>query len=150
MLTTLRGWPIFLGLLMLIGYVGWWYAPTPPKPNSTLRSVVEPWALPMPPRTQPEKYVEILNKRSPWGRLPDAVAAKPLIDPEWRVLGIVTNGPERYVLIKIEGQPEQRLNINDKLPGGSRILKIEEGKICLQINGKKRILGINKMGPQVL
>lgn len=150
MLSTLRGRLVYIGLLIFIGYIGWWYAPTPPKPKPTPRSVAETWALPMPPKAQTGNNVDILNKRSPWGRLPDVVVAKPLIDPEWRVLGIITNGPERFVLIKIEGQPEQRLGINDKLPGGSKILNIADDNLCLLINGKKRNLGIYRQGPQIL
>ncbi len=150
MLATLRGKLMLLSFLIVTGYITWGIAPAPPETKPTLQSNVEPWSLPTITKAQPEKNVEILNKKSLWGNLPDKVNEKPLIDPEWRVLGIVTNGPDRFVLIKVEGQSEQRLGINDKLPGGSKILKIEEDRICLLLNGKKRILGINKMGPQVL
>jgi len=149
MLTSSRGRLAFLGLLIVIGYAEWWLAPAPltPKP---LRMGAEPWALAEAPKASLEKAVAILNKTNLWGKLPEAEAAKAPTDPEWHFIGIVTNGPERFVMIMVEGQPEQRLSINDKLPGGSKILKIESDVICLLINGKKRSLGIHKMGRQVL
>ncbi len=149
MLTSPRGRMVFLGMLAVIAYAAWWLAPAPPEPRP-LRTGAEPWVLPEASRTQAEKAVAILNRTSLWGKLPEAEAAKSLNDPEWRFVGIVTNGKERFVMIKVEGQPEQSLTINDKLPGGSKILKIESDQICLLINGKKRSIGIYKTGPRVL
>ena len=149
MLTSARRRLAFLGLLIVIGYAEWWLAPAPPAPKPSRRGA-ESWALPEAPKAQPEKAMAILNKTNLWGKLPEAEAAKSLNDPEWRFVGIATNGPERFVMIKVEGQPEHRLTINDKLPGGSKILKIESDRICLLINGKTRSLGIYKTGPQVL
>lgn len=149
MLTSFRAWLVFLGLTVLTGYVSWMYAPAPPEPKS-LRTVAEPWVLYQEPKAQAEKAQAILIKKSLWGKLPDAEAPASLNDPEWRFLGIVTNGPERFVLIKVDGQPEQRLTINDRLPGGGKIMKIENDKLCLLINGKRRSLGIYRMGPQAL
>lgn len=146
---SLRTWLVFLGLLTVIGYAAWWLAPMPPEPKPA-RIAAEPWALPQVHKTQSSKAQETLSKASLWGKLPEIETAKPLNDPEWRFVGIATNGPERFVLISVEGQPEQRLTINDKLPGGSKILKIESDSLCILVNGKKRSLGIYKMGPQVL
>lgn len=144
-----RVWLVFLGLLTVIGYAAWWLAPIPLEPKPA-RNVAEPWALPQVQKIQSSKALDALNKASLWGKLPEIETAKPLNDPEWRFVGIVTNGPERFVLINVEGQPEQKLSINDKLPGGSKILNIESDSLCILINGKKRSLGIYKMGPQVL
>lgn len=149
MLTSARSRLAFLGLLIVIGYAEWWLAPSPPAPKPPRRGA-EAWALPEAFKAQPEQAMAILNKTNLWGKLPEAEAAKSLNDPEWRLIGIATNGPERFVMIKVEGQPERRLSINDKLPGGSTILKIESDSICLLINGKTRSLGIYKTGPQVL
>lgn len=149
MLTSSRGRLALLALLIVIGYAEWWLAPMPTSPQQLLVGA-EPWALSEAPKAQPEKVMAILNKTNLWGKLPEAEAAKSLNDPEWRFVGIATNGQERFVMIKVEGQPEQRLTINDKLPGGGKILKIEGGNICVLINGKKRSIGIYKMGPQVL
>lgn len=98
--------------------------------------------MPQLPKARPEKAAEILDKISPWGKLPAPGEQPSLNDPEWRFLGIVARGSERYVLIKIENQPELQLKVGDKLPGGSQILKIEDDSLCLLINGKKRKIGI--------
>jgi len=144
-----RAWLVFLGLLTVIGYAAWWLAPTPPEPKPA-RIAAEPWVLPQVQKTQSGKALETLNKASLWGKLPEIETAKPLNDPEWRFVGIATNGSERFVLISVEGQAEQKLSINDTLPGGSKILKIQSDSLCILINGKRRSLGIYKMGPQVL
>lgn len=148
-MTSTRGWLVFIGLLIAIGSAEWRFSPVPATPKSS-RMSAEPWVLPEVPKAQPEKAMAILGKTNLWGKLPEATAAQSLNDPDWRFIGIATNGAERFVIIQIEGQPEQRLTINDKLPGGSKILKIEGDKICLLINGKKRSIGIYKTGPQVL
>jgi hypothetical protein len=150
MLTSIRGWLGFGALLIAIAAIEWIYVAIPPQAKPS-RKAVESWALPPAPSAQPEKAMEILGKNnSLWGKLPELAASAPLTDPEWHFLGIVTNGPERFVLIKIAGQPEKSLRINDDLPGGSKIVNIEDDKICVLVNGKKRSLGIYKMGPQVL
>lgn len=149
MLTSSRTWLGLLGSVIAIGYAGWWLAPSPPMPRAVPK-VAAPWALPNVSKAQPEKAMATLNKTSLWGKLPEAAASRPLNDPEWRFLGIAANGSEHFVLIKVEGQPEQRLTINDKLPGGGKILQVENDTLCILINGKKRSLKIYKTGPQVL
>jgi len=144
-----RAWLVFLGLLTVIGYAAWWLAPIPPEPKPA-RITAEPWTLPQAQKTQSNKALETLNKASLWGKLPEIETAKPLNDPEWRFVGIVTNGSERFVLINVDGQVEQRLAMNDKLPAGSKILKIQNDSLCILINGKRRSLGIYTMGPRVL
>ncbi len=149
MLNSSRGWPILLALLATAGVAEWLLAPVPPAPRALHRSA-EPWVLPQSYMAQTEQARAILDKTALWGKLPAVEAAKPSGDPEWHFLGIATNGKERYVLIKVDGQPEQRLTINDKLPGGSKILKIENDSLCILIDGKKRRLGIYETGPKFL
>ena len=150
MLNSSRGWLTFLAVLSMLGYAEWQLAPTPTTPKK-MRLADEAWELPRLPDSQTNESLEILNRKSLWGKLPEKEAsALPPANPEWRILGIAANGAERFVLIKKEGQPEQSLRVNDMLPGGSKILKIEQDRICLLVNGKKRMLGIYKTGPQVL
>ena len=149
MLNSSRGWPILLALLATAGVAEWLFAPAPPAPRA-LRKTAEPWVLPQIYMTQTVQAEAILDKTALWGKLPAVETAKSSGDPEWHFLGIATNGKERYVLIKVDGQPEQRLTINDKLPGGSKILKIENDSLCILIDGKKRRLGIYETGPKFL
>lgn len=150
MLNSSRGWLAFLILLSAIGYAEWLLAPAPAAPKK-LRLADEAWELPRLPDAQTDKALAILNRRALWGKLPEKeMVAAPPANPAWRIIGIAGNGAERFVMIKKEGQPEQSLRVNDALPGGSKILKIEQDRICLLVNGKKRILGIYKTGPRVL
>lgn len=145
---ALRGWRGLLGLAVLGGIV-WSLAPAPTDP-ARLPAQAEPWLLPKVTEVVPSQTLEVLGRTNLWGKLPDAAAAPPLNDPEWRFLGIVKIGQERFVLIKLEGLPERRLNVNDILPGGSKIVKIEDDSLCILINGARRKLGIHNTGPRLL
>jgi len=148
MLTSSRVWLIVIALVV-ISFIEWLFAPAPATPGP-LPQTGEPWHIPQAPKAQTEKALAILKQASLWGKLPDAAASKPLNDPAWRFLGIVKNGPQRFVMIQIEGQPERMLTVSDRLPGGSRILKIEDDTLCLLINGKKRSLPIYRQSAQIL
>lgn len=149
MLNSLRGRLIFLALLILLGYAEWLISPAPPA-SKKMRLADESWELPRLLDAQTGRALEILKKKSLWGKLPESGAVAPPVNLEWHILGIAMNGAERFVLVKREGQAEQSLHVNDMLPGGSKILKIEQDRICLLVNGKKRSLGIYKTGPQAL
>lgn len=150
MLNSSRGWLMFLALLVLLGYAEWQLAPTPVA-QKKMKLAEETWELPKLPESPTNQALAILGKKSLWGKLPEkeALAAAPA-NPAWRIVGIAANGAERFVLIKKDGQPEQSLRAGDVMPGGSKILNIEQDRICLLINGKKRMLGIYKTGPQTL
>jgi hypothetical protein len=134
-----------LGLAVFI----WIVAPGPKAPERHPQTA-EPWRLPQVTNGSLINALESLGKAGLWGTVPDATSAQSLNDPAWRFLGIVRTGPERFVLIKVDGQPEQKLSVNDILPGGSRILAIEDDTLCILIEGSKRRLGIYRTGPQIL
>ena len=131
------------------GILQWIIIPAPQLPPPT-RQPEAAWQPPAGQRPRPQKASELLRNAELWGKLPETEAERTLADPPWRFLGIVRNGAQRFVMIKIEGQPEQSLTVNDTLPGGSKILKIEDDALCLLINGKQRRLPIHKQGPQIL
>lgn len=133
-------------VLIAVAFAEWLLVPSPPLPG-TQAPAEEPWKLAQLPKAQPKSAVEVLNRVSLWGKLPEPEAQKPL---EWRFLGVVAHGKERYVLIKIEGQPEQQLKVGDTLPGGSRILKIEDDALGLLTNGRKHSVGIHQKEPLIL
>lgn len=133
---------IFLALVIGgMAYLQWQAIPLP-KPPKPARLVEEPWDLPQLRQPDPKQQLAVLNGANLWGKLPEGSAGASLNDPEWRFLGAMARGAERYVLIKVENQPEQRLTMGDRLPGGSTILKIENDRLCLRVNGKKRRLDI--------
>lgn len=145
---ALRRWRGVFGLALIAGIV-WFLSPGPKEPA---RSPLQPdaWVLPAAADGLSQATLERLGKANLWGTLPDVAVAASLNEPDWRFIGIVTSGAERFVLIKTDGLPERRLNVNDILPGGSKILKIEEDSLCILVNGARRRLKIHNMGPQVL
>lgn len=145
---ALRGGRGLFGLALIAGIV-WFLAPGPMEPARSQQQT-DPWSLPAVGEGPSPKALEVLGRANLWGALPEVAAKASLNDPDWRFLGIVGSGAERFVLIKVEGLPERRLNVNDILPGGSKILKIEDDSLCILVNGSRRRLKIHNMGAQVL
>ena len=148
MLASSRVW-LVVAALVAVSFVEWLLAPAPAAPRR-LPQVSEPWHIPQTPKSQQEKALAILKQANLWGKLPDAAASSAPINPAWRILGIVRDGPVRFVMIQFDGQPEQRLTVNDSLPGGSKILEIGDDRLCVLVNGKKRALSIYSQSRQIL
>lgn len=136
-----------IALLLLvsgIASVAWLIVPTPRavRPPPTPEA---PWKLPVQPAFNAETVLATLNNASLWGKLTDITQSSD-IEPEWRFIGSITRGDERQVIIKKDNLPEQTLVVGDALPGGSKILSIEDDRICLLINGQKRSLYVYAQG----
>lgn len=126
----------------------WQQVPEPEAPQPA-RAAAEEWDLPAGTGKNIEadlkKSADAVLSRNLWGVV--AAAADPsaltdLTDPPWRFVGVLRNGAERYVLIKIGNKPVANLKVGDALPGGSKILDIGEDRLCVLVNGKKRALEI--------
>ncbi|MDP2199695.1 MAG: type II secretion system protein N [Sulfurimicrobium sp.] len=134
---------IVIALLLALGVAaGWiWKAIPEPKVPGSAAVAAEQWELPAEAEGDLKQSATVITERNLWGTV---VAAKdmPLNDPEWRFAGVVRNGEEYYVLISIDNKPAEIRKIGDTLPGGSKILKISEDRICILIEGKRRALGI--------
>lgn len=131
-------------MLMLASGLSWWLAPGP-QTSHTVQRHDESWVLPVASSSHTEKSAEKsvagIVAANLWGAVQKA-AEESLIAPEWRFYGVVVNGQEKLVMIAIEGQPPQSLKVADQLPGGAKILKINDDHLCLLIKGKKRKLDI--------
>lgn len=138
-------------IMLALALVQWLVAPAPKSRPEAAAEAAEPWRLPELARPDAKSAIAVLERRKPWGKLAEEAAVQPLQDPEWRFLGIMGRGAERYVLIKIEGQSERQLSVGDKLPGGSEILEIGEDALCLLVEEQRRRLPIYSgyiSGPQ--
>ncbi len=137
--------PFYLAIVLLgIAYLQWWQVPLPTLPPGA--PVQEaPWALPMARQFDTKQQVATLAAASLWGKSAQAAVtlATPPPDPAWRILGAMLRGPERYLLIKIEGEPERTLMIGESLPGGGQIVEIRDNAVCVLVNKKRRLLAIN-------
>ena len=123
-------------LLILAAALSWWLAPGPQAPPPP-QSRDETWTLPATSRSSPDKQVAA----NLWGTV-QAAAEVPVNEADWRFSGVTVNGQEKAVMITIEGQPVQTLKAGDQLPGGAKILKINDDHLCLLIKGKKRKLDL--------
>lgn len=143
---TLRHFSILALAIAGIAYLQWLMAP-PPAAVRPARLAVEPWNIPARPEFDAKEALAALNGASLWGKLADTAQAVPLNDPEWRFLGAMARGQERYVIVKIDNQPEQKLVPGDTLPGGAKILGIENDRLCVLVNGQQRSLSVYPQGP---
>lgn len=128
-------------LILLVSALSWWLAPSP-QALPPAQSRDESWILPVLSRGNPEKSVAAIVAANLWGGAVQTAAEAPLIDPEWRFSGVTVNGQEKLVMITIAGQAVQTLKAGDQLPGGAKILKINDDHLCLLIKGKKRKLDL--------
>lgn len=138
---------LFLLILTVAGiaYLQWFMVP-PPAQVSAARLPEEPWEIPGQINFDAKDALAALAGISLWGKAAENAQPVPLNDPEWRFLATLAHGAERYVIIQIEGQPEQKLAPGDTLPGGSQILAIENDHLCVLVEGQKRRLPIYPHG----
>ena len=128
--------------LVGVGIVLWTIIPAPPPPPPPARLPETAWQLPAGQKPPPQKALELLRTAELWGKVPEPAAQTAPAEPRWRFVAVAIRGAERYVLIEIQGQPQQQLKIGDTVPGGSKILDIEGATLCLLVNGQKRKLDI--------
>lgn len=127
-------------LMAIASGLSWWLAPNPPA-TATAPRQSDSWMLPVVSPAKPDEAIAAIASANLWGAVQAAVEV-PLNDPEWRFSGVTTNGQEKFVMITVEGQPMQTLKAGDQLPGGAKILKVNDDHLCLSIKGKKRKLDL--------
>jgi hypothetical protein len=146
---------LVLGVLWLI----WLAAPGPLAPTGPATLGETPWALPAPRPGDPRKSVAAITQRNLWGKV-QSVAEEPQGEPRWRLVGVVRKDKHDFVLVGFDSAaavprpatpgaapPKPRLRIEslgigDELPGGAKILKIEQDRLCILISGVSRALPI--------
>jgi hypothetical protein len=136
-----RIWLAWLILLPAILFWEWRMLPSLPSAAS-VAMVRESWRLPKPRGEDLERAKQALETRSPWRTVQPAetLAALPPKDPDWRILGVMARGNEKYLSILVEGEPGREVKVGDLLPGGSKLLDIGTETICVLVNGQKRQL----------
>ena len=142
---TLRHFFSLVLVIVGVAYVQWLVV-LPPLATRPASLADEPWKVPGQPQYDTAQALAALNKASLWGKLADSVVA-PVVDSGWRFLGAMARGQERYVIVKVGNQLEQKLVSGDNLPDGTKILSIDNDRICVLINNKKRTLAIYSQGP---
>jgi hypothetical protein len=132
-----------------VSYGAWTNAPLPEK--QTAKAVAdEPWKLPGDEAYDPKPATETLVLSGLWGKAIEKAASEPPIDASWVFLGAMARGKESYVIVQVLNKPPQQLAVGSELPGGSKILKIENNLVQILVNGKKQSLSIYAEGRQTL
>lgn len=132
-----------LTLMLIALSVGaaWWLVPEPQNASKTVPAT-DTWTLPVLATKQPDKNIAAINTANLWGSTVQAEVGAPLNEPEWRFAGLTVSGAEKRILISTNNLPPQPLKVGDSLPGGAKILEINDDHLCLLIRGKHRKLDI--------
>ncbi len=144
-----RAWVLALVLPLLAGWIAWGTSPDLPV-TKAMRSSEEPWTLARLPAPDLKKAYDYLSTASIWGKVEVVKKDEPQTDPAWRFLAAMVSGSEKYVVIDVEKQPNRQLKVGDTLPGGAKIHEINQGSVCVIVNGKKRSLPIYPQDRQIL
>lgn len=132
-------------VLVLAVVAGWIMSHPPALPSAkTMRVQDEDWKLPRRESADIDGLVQTIEANKLWGAgnslLAPQLEEKALTAPNWRITGVVAAGREHVALLLVESQPVQQLKVGDKLPGGAKILDIAPDRLCILLNGKKRVL----------
>ena len=141
-----RSIAIFI-LFALAVTVAWmlWHPVALPEPRA-LRAQDEEWRLPEDGKVDFAALAATIDKDKLWGTAGLAAAAlapvdeKPLTAPNWHIVGVVSAGDERYAMLSVDGQPIQQVKAGEKLPGDIKIVNMTADRVCILLNGKKRVL----------
>ena len=133
--------------LMIVGIATFtWFLVPPPSAVKAVPPSEGPWKLLAQQSLNTKDAIATLESVNLWGKLADLT--QPIeSEPAWRFIGAMARGQARHVIIQKDNQQELTLVPGDSLPGGSKILSIENDRLCLLINGQKRSLYIYPQGP---
>ncbi len=122
--------------LALITAVVCWFGTTVPAYPPPRPVIAEPWQLPQFGATASAQAQASINARNLWGNVAKATATSA---PEWHIVGITTQGTNRFVLLAYEGKPIATLKVGDPLPDDTKIVQIESDRFFVMTPGKKKL-----------
>lgn len=110
--------------------------------SRTLKVQEDDWHLPSRSKLDTSALVGTIERDKLWGTLgaTGPVDEKPLSAPNWRIVGVVSAGAESYAMLAVDGEPIQQIKTGEKLPGGIKIVNMTADRVCILLNGKKRVL----------
>ena len=110
--------------------------PVPAAPTMTAAAAATPAPTRTESATQPQWPIWEFRLRQP---IPPREPS--LTPPGWRLVGAVQNGGQWRLIIQTQGKPEpQFLKVGDTLPGGARIVAINEEDVTLQRGARQLVL----------
>jgi len=133
---------IFVAITVFAVSTSWFVAATP-EPSKAFHSDQETWVLPQRSEQHTVQSIEVINARNLWDA-PQVVAEAPK-EPEWRVLGLVKNGEDSFIMLSFESKPVEILKVGDALPDGQKIVEIQKDRFFVMTPKKKKLaIGIYK------
>jgi hypothetical protein len=136
--------PKILGAILFVLAItaGWMMLHPVALPESHLvSSQDDDWRLPGQDRPDSVALAGKVDEGRLWGTGSTVpVEAKPLTAPNWRIAGVVSAGADSYALLVVDGQPPQQVKIGEELPGGVKVVSMTADRVCILLNGKKRML----------
>lgn len=146
-----------LVLLAAMGLLAWLAAPVPP-PLKAGATAAEAWEMPKARPRELARWVAAIDQHRLWGggTAPASSSDVGGVDGgggagaasgagekiSWSLVGVVIQGDQAFTLVSVGDQPSRQYGAGDGLPDGSKILKIEEDRLHLLVNGKESILEI--------
>lgn len=128
-------YPLYAALTLIAAAACWFGTGLPvhplPKPTPP-----EPWQLPPVRGADSATATATINARNLWGVVATTTAPKA---PEWHIVGITTQGSNRFVLLAYEGKPLATLKVGDPLPDDSKIVQIENDRFFVMTKDKKKL-----------
>lgn len=114
-----------------------------PSEVQTVRAVRQsaslPALAPLPRMTDSGPDLAALSQSAMWGPLPapaaSGAAQGEAPPPKWSLTGFFANSGRRFVVVSFEGQarPSLQLGAGDKLPDGSRIVRIDPDRVLVRV-----------------
>ena len=109
--------------------------------SRALKVQEDDWHLPSRSKPDTSTLVATIERDKLWGTIgATPVDEKPLTAPNWRIVGVVSAGAESYAMLAVDGEPIQQIKAGEKLPGGIKIVNMTADRVCILLNGKKRVL----------
>ena len=134
-------YPLWAALALVI-LASCWFGISPPHVTPPPSLPPEAWSLPKIAQPDIKKDLDSIKTRNLWGIVSEVSTPKP---PEWRILGVARTGPERFVLLALEGKPAETLKVGDTLPDGTKIVQIDNDRFFIMTPERKKIaFGIYK------
>lgn len=147
----LRRWmPMILATVAVVALGAYWIL-SAVAPVASAPARAGAFALPAKLHADPDTLVASLTRFDPWGLGSAAYAraqpdkgngAAPAPWVPWSLTGSYSIGGQSFVLIRFDNKTAEPLKVGDSLPGGARILDIQQDKLCILIDGKRRALAI--------
>jgi hypothetical protein len=81
-----------------------------------------------------------------WGGAEAVVAVQPPADARWRVAAIYGAEGKRTLRVEFRdpSKPAKALRVGDSLPSGHKIMEINERDYCVQVDGRRYTLGVER------